>query len=431
MALVVPSKHRTDDTYVIVGAGVFGASVATHLIHKYPNADIVLIDRGPFPHEAGASWDWNKVVRADYTNLMYMDLALEAMQAWRHDPLYNTYYHESGLAWADPTDRPKTILENYKKLNATEQYRMSSPTEVKTLWDGVYSETNYTGVSDILINQSSGWVEATKALRQVIQVTLDSGVKYVAADIQEVVFGKDGAATGVRTAMGDVHSANHVILATGAYTPKLLMDSAPDNKNIHAGHRMVAAGICEGSVVLNDKDAKHFRQGPIYVNEVEGIIGGVVPPNPENQLKFCRDQSFANTMFHETAGQNISVPPLQSDYDQWNLSPGMKAEIARTVKGIYGGKSSDWDITNHRICWDLVTPTQDQIICEHPHSKNLYIATGGSFHSWKFLPTIGKYVIQLMEGTLDPKLAKTWAWDRPNNGSAHEGLVPTREMKDV
>jgi len=80
---------------------------------------------------------------------------------------------------------------------------------------------------------------------------------------------------------------------------------------------------------------------------------------------------------------------------------------------------------------DAITPTQDQIICEHPHSRNLFIVTGGSFHSWKFLPIIGKYVIQMMEGTLDPRLVKTWAWDRDDKGSAHEGLLPHREMKDV
>ena len=59
------------------------------------------------------------------------------------------------------------------------------------------------------------------------------------------------------------------------------------------------------------------------------------------------------------------------------------------------------------------------------------MVTGGSFHGWKFLPTIGKYVVQMVEGDLDPELAKSWAWDRDNNGSAHEGLFPRREMKDV
>lgn len=270
---IMGGPNKTDDSYVIVGAGVFGASVATHLIHKYPDANVVLIDRGPFPHEAGASWDWNKVVRADYTSLVYMELAIEALEAWRTDPLYNTYYHESGLIWADPTDRPKTILENYRKLNSNEKYRMSNPEETKKLWGGIYSDTNYTNVSEILINESSGWVEATNALRQVIQAAVDSGVKYVSADVKEIMFNDDGESVGVRTLKNEVLSANHIILATGAYTPKLLMDSAPKRREIHADHRMIAAAICEGSVMLSDEDARYFRQGPVYVNEVEDITG--------------------------------------------------------------------------------------------------------------------------------------------------------------
>jgi sarcosine oxidase / L-pipecolate oxidase len=80
---------------------------------------------------------------------------------------------------------------------------------------------------------------------------------------------------------------------------------------------------------------------------------------------------------------------------------------------------------------DAITPNQDFIICAHPHSQGLYIATGGSFHGWKFFPILGKYVVQMLEGTLSPALAKIWAWDRSDNGSAHSAVIPHREMKDV
>lgn len=80
-------------------------------------------------------------------------------------------------------------------------------------------------------------------------------------------------------------------------------------------------------------------------------LGGVIPPTPENRLKFYRDQSFANTILHEASQQNVSVPPDQTDYDQWTLSAGMKEEISRTVEGIFGNKSTTWEITDYRICW--------------------------------------------------------------------------------
>lgn len=80
---------------------------------------------------------------------------------------------------------------------------------------------------------------------------------------------------------------------------------------------------------------------------------------------------------------------------------------------------------------DGITPNQDFIISDHPHCRNLYIATGGSFHGWKFLPIIGKYVVQLLDGTLENELRLRWAWNREQKGSAHEKIVPKRELRDL
>ena len=53
-------------------------------------------------------------------------------------------------------------------------------------------------------------------------------------------------------------------------------------------------------------------------------------------------------------------------------------------------------------------------------------------HGWKFMPPIGRYVVAMLDGTLDPSLAKRWAWDRENNGGgAHSHLLPNIEMRDL
>ena len=80
---------------------------------------------------------------------------------------------------------------------------------------------------------------------------------------------------------------------------------------------------------------------------------------------------------------------------------------------------------------DAVSPNQDFVIDYHPHCNNLIIAGAGSFHSWKFLPTIGKYVVQRIMGTLDESLARKWAWDRENVGAACEMYIPTRDVKNI
>ena len=69
-------------SYIIVGAGVFGVSTAYHLIKKYPNASITIVDRDAYDADSqvAASWDWNKVVRADYDDILYCRLGIEAQR---------------------------------------------------------------------------------------------------------------------------------------------------------------------------------------------------------------------------------------------------------------------------------------------------------------------------------------------------------------
>ena len=47
------------------------------------------------------------------------------------------------------------------------------------------------------------------------------------------------------------------------------------------------------------------------------------------------------------------------------------------------------------------------------------------------MPTIGKYVVQLLDGKLDEKKRKRWAWDRENDGAACVMYIPTRDLKDI
>jgi len=47
------------------------------------------------------------------------------------------------------------------------------------------------------------------------------------------------------------------------------------------------------------------------------------------------------------------------------------------------------------------------------------------------MPTIGRYVVEMLEGTLDSALVNRWAWDCENEGGAHAHLLPTTELRDL
>jgi len=54
----------------------------------------------------------------------------------------------------------------------------------------------------------------------------------------------------------------------------------------------------------------------------------------------------------------------------------------------------------------------DWIIDEHPEHNNLFIATGGNGHAYKFLPILGKVVLQRIKGNLPADAAATWSFTR-------------------
>jgi sarcosine oxidase/L-pipecolate oxidase len=89
------------------------------------------------------------------------------------------------------------------------------------------------------------------------------------------------------------------------------------------------------------------------------------------------------------------------------------------------------------VCWDAISTDQSQLITKHPHEKlsNLYLAVGGSFHSWKFLPIIGKYVVNvLMDRGNGREKDEKWAWkgkEGLKERGAHENAVPKRELREL
>jgi sarcosine oxidase / L-pipecolate oxidase len=82
---------------------------------------------------------------------------------------------------------------------------------------------------------------------------------------------------------------------------------------------------------------------------------------------------------------------------------------------------------------DAITKSQDWIISPHEACQNLFIATGGSFHAWKFLPILGSNIVDMMDGTLSPEKVRRWGWSgkHPAEGGACESYIPKRDMKDI
>ena len=263
-------------SYLIVGAGVFGISTAYHLIKQQPDANIVVIDRDAYDADSrvAASWDWNKVVRADYDDIVYARLALEAQDIFETDDLWKPYFYQTGIFWICRSDYAQDVVANYRKLGRKADLAAVNVEEAKKLYGGLFEDADYRGAKEVLVNKTSGWAAAGDCLRAVTRRCLELGVKYHVGEVESLVLDASGACTGVRTTEGTLE-ASKVILSTGAYTPKLLEMSAEQasKPDLSAGDRIVAGGITTGMTKLDGQSFERFKNMPVGVQGYDAQIG--------------------------------------------------------------------------------------------------------------------------------------------------------------
>ncbi|KAF2663145.1 sarcosine oxidase [Microthyrium microscopicum] len=428
-------------SYLIVGAGVFGVSTAFHLKRSKPWATVVLVDRYLYPNPSAASFDLNKIIRADYHDIFYMKLALQAMEAWNSDPLYKPFYHETGILFAENVGKGAVFLDNYRRLGQETQAESLDVDEVRQRFP-CFQHANWTGVTRAYYNPRSGWGEAVPALGALLQAAIDIGVVYEPTTVAKVCL-ETAALTGqllprcvgIETAEGRVLRADHVILCTGAATAKLLADSAPNDPTLHVGDRLVAAAALSCKVRVDPEKWPLYRDAPVFANLMSHTSGEAIPLTPEGGfIKVNHELSFTHMIYHSASNTHFSSPPDSVKHSCWaeDVPQVLKEEAMKVLRGTYGPYMEDFQPESYRMCWDVVTKNQGWIISPHDACENLYVAAGGSFHAWKFLPILGEYVVAMLDGTLDEESVNRWSWySIADSAGACESYAPRRDLKDI
>jgi sarcosine oxidase / L-pipecolate oxidase len=361
-----------------------------------------------------------------------MDLAYEAMDAWSSWPVLKQFYHRTGWIALDEkdSDLSERIRKNFTNSGRPDESEDISIEEVKSRWDGILKGIDTTDYSKAYLNPSAGWADASLAVEAMMHEAVSKGVRYETGEIQELV-SSGNCLGGVRTKGGKLYTADKVLLATGAWTPSL-MSPLEDVLGIEDDQRtekqITAAGVCVAAFKLSPEEAEHYGKLPVLIY---GARGEMMPPNRERLFKFTNANTFTN---YETLplGRKISIP---SSRDQSYAPDRLKEQSMNIIEQrlpqiLDGGRVPDqW-----RLCWDVISPDQNQLITQHPDPRlsNLYFATAGSFHSWKFLPIIGKYVVHVLNGESNgEEKDQAWKWKSTwSSRGAHEKTLPRADLKD-
>ncbi|KJX96787.1 sarcosine oxidase like protein [Zymoseptoria brevis] len=435
-----------DSSILIIGAGTFGTSTAYHLAQTHKNpSKITILDSAPSPSNPAAAIDVNRIIRTDYPNSLYCDLACEAIHSWFWSIELGPCFHKVGWLMLDEkgstlSDR---ILATFAKRGSTQAERVELE-RLAERWE-VLKDTNMDGFRSAYFNPEAGWCDAASATSRFLETAEKKGVRRVTGKVAEFLLDqKNGRVEGVKTEDGRVLKAEKVILATGAWTSSLLSPvedilGIPEEDRIE--RQVQATGIAAAYYRVSSEEVTQLTDSKLPCM-VYGGQGEVIPPSQSNQLlKYSNSQrTFVNTVI-TSSGRKITMPP--ANQSQYEVPEAIKRETeeiitSKVLPSFAKGKKADY----WRICWDAQTPSEDWLMCKHPHQKlsNLYLAVGGSFHAYKFLPNFGKYMVNVLQGISNgEEKDRAWSWksgqdeftDEHSFGLLMEKSAPRRELRDL
>lgn len=363
-----------NERIIIVGAGIFGLSTALNLVEQ-GYSSVTVLDRSVPPVPDGSSNDISRVIRFDYGDKIYAQIAKEAYDLWK-TPEYRDAFHETPCMWISQESTPEQPVQP-----GGVEYRIKTQqvlTELGQEWHPVRSWEEarekfptFTGKSDIpgfeaFYNTSAGWADAGLGVSQLLTRCVAAGVSLVtgpSGHVEDFEKAPDGTVKAARTANGNRIPGDRFIVATGAWTSNL----------IPAWNSMLASAQVVGYLRLTHDEIAQLRDLPIYFNFSTGFF--CFPPHEATGYLKVACHGYGYT---RSSSSTLSAPPGAAVSSRANFIPedGVKRLLAG-IKDILPHLASR-GFERVGLCWYNDTPTGDFIMDYHPEHKNLFIATGGS-----------------------------------------------------
>ncbi|KAG9768424.1 oxygen oxidoreductase, partial [Aureobasidium melanogenum] len=418
----------------VLGGGAWGLSTALHLSYNgYTN--ITVFERAeeiPSPHSA--AYDINKIVRAEYEDPFYTNLALEAIRAWK-TPLFGPVYHQTGYIVATTGRAPQKARDHLEKALQTISSHPVFSSEIMPLrtaedfrhvaWQFSGPLNGFTGYYNAL----AGYAHSSDALHKIWLHCAKQGIKFVmgesAGRVVELVYsGQDGPrrrCVGVKTADGKLHPATQTICALGANGASLVPELG----------RFVVARCWSVAHVQLTKEETDLLRGLPTTNVRD--LGFFFEPDPETRLfKLCPLGAGYTNRTGKAKG--LSLPP------QRNLEDFIPIEDERKLRQLLRETfpwMADRPFVDKKLCWFADTRDSDFCIDFLPQTdRSVIVLSGDSGHGFKMMPVFGKWVMDLLEAGKQQEPRWQWRNVEPGQEDSWDDSVSwrigkSRELSDL
>lgn len=377
-----PSVAAGSPDVAVVGAGAFGGWTALNLLEK--GAKVTSIDEyGPSSPRAASAGE-TRSLRSGYgAEGFYSAWSLKALEKWKareiefdRKLIYPNDRIELAQEWSPTMLAQRAIFDrlgiHYEILNRQQLRR-------------AYPQMSFDDVEFAFVEKESAVVlMARNSMIRASEVFQQKGGVFRTARALP------GRASGRRLETlklndGSEQSADQFVFACGPWSPKVFPDVMAPRITVTRSEYYYW-GVPAGDVRFS------WPSQPAWHDHIEGGYGfGSI----ERGLKYSPN-----------GGGRITVDPdtterLPTDY--------IMAKGRRYI-GMRFPDMKDAPIVETRVCQTENTPDNNFIIDRHPDYDNVWIASGGGGHGFKFGPLTGEYVSDRVLGrTTDPEIDALFA----------------------
>jgi sarcosine oxidase len=340
---------------IVIGAGVFGASVADRLARE--GWEVTLVDKFEPGHPRAESGGETRLIRCSHgPDPYYARSARRALELWRE--LGEGVLVESGVAWfARREDGWEADSERVLRAAGVPVERMS-PEEGAGLFPSVAVDD----LAFVLHEPEAGVLRAADGVRALVARAREAGARIVVGEAKPV---ENAVSLNAERREADV-----VVWACGAWLGRLFPELVPMRVTFQQLVLFEAPPEWNGPGWV-DFDAAFYGHA-----RVEGI-GFKVGPDMDGV------EVDPDTRPLEATDEAITIA---SQY------------LARRFPALAGAP-----VASAPGCHYGLTPDGQFLCAKHPEHQNVWLLGGGSGHGYKHGPALAEHVEAVLAGRAEPE----------------------------
>jgi sarcosine oxidase len=340
---------------VVIGAGVFGASVADRLARA--GWEVTLVDRFEPGHPRAESGGETRLIRCSHgPDAYYTTSARRALELWRG--LGEGVLVESGVAWfARCEDGWEAESERVLRAAGVPVERMA-PEEGARLFPSVTVDD----LAFVLYEPEAGVLRAADGVRALVRRAREAGARLVVGDAKPSL--------PLAVANDRPLEADFVIWACGAWLGKLFPELVPTRVTFQ-------------QLVLFD--APPDWNGPGWVDFDAAFYG------------HARVEGVGFKVGPDMDGVEVDpdTRPLEATADGIAIA---REYVAHRFPDLAGAS-----VASAPGCHYGLTPDGQFVFAKHPEHHSVWLLGGGSGHGYKHGPALAEHVEAVLGGRAEPE----------------------------